>query len=57
MKFFKKNSGLEIIPNIDFWKSLPSDIKVKQINKTLILNKNEMRPIFCYYLCNQADEI
>jgi hypothetical protein len=30
MKFVKKSSGKDLIPNIGFWSGLPGDVKVKK---------------------------
>ncbi len=36
MKFGKNSTGIEMIPNLSFWKSLPGNIKVKIKKKTII---------------------
>lgn len=33
MKFVKNSTGIEMIPNLSFWKSLPGNIKVKNKKK------------------------
>ncbi len=36
MKFGRNSTGIEMIPNLSFWKSLPGNIKVKIEKKTVI---------------------
>ena len=45
LKFVKKSSGTEIIPNIDFWKGLPNDVKVNLISKLIFL-KSSIKYLF-----------